>query len=217
MLKRCAAFLNRLRNSAYVCLMPVEKRWRVAQARYARWANAPLSDQYLGYVQRVGSEFAAFVGEPTQLVDVGCGNGVYAGLSYAEAGYIPIHRGRGYVLGVDPLPLLQSIPWISEFKQGKIEEMKLSGFSEASFVTTFDHIAYPNSALKSLKRAGVTKVFLWETLYKRHTSGDQDHPHHYTYAELESLFKLHGFKFTQCKVVRMGDVAEEWFIEANLI
>ena len=171
MFRRWRKLLTRTSNVFYLVLVPVGRRWENAQRRYIRWAESPMSPAYLEYVRILGEEFSAFVGIPTRMVDVGCGNGVFGGVSYAEAGYLPLKRGSGYILGVDPLPLIKPIPWLSDFKQGKIEDMKLTGFNEATFVTTFDHIENPETALRRLKEAGISKLFIWETLYRKHTGG----------------------------------------------
>lgn len=174
-----------------------------------------MSPAYLGYVRIMGDEFSDFVGSPTRLIDVGCGNGVFGGMSYAEAGYLPLKRRGGYILGVDPLPLVKPIPWLSEFKQGKIEELDLSGFHEAAFVTTFDHIEDIDAALISLKGAGVKTLYIWETTHRRHTRGDVDHPHHYTYTELTTLLKIHEFKITRSDKKDENRETEGWFIEVK--
>lgn len=217
MFKRCVKYLSQLRNRLYSAFIPTERRWAEAQSRYVTWAGAPMDEKYLEYVRRVGSDFSEFVGEPTRLIDVGCGNGVFGGVSYSKAGYIPLKRGNGYILGVDPLPTVYPIPWISAFKQGKIEDMRLSGFNEAAFVTTFDHIADPDTALNNLKLAGVKIIYLWETLYLSHNEGDRDHPHHYTYVELATLLRKYGFKFTRTEKIDGNNTSEGWFIEARTL
>lgn len=215
MFRRWRRLLTNASNAAYSALVPVGRRWERAQSRYIRWAESPMSPTYLGYVRIMGEEFSQFVGAPTRMIDVGCGNGVFGGMSYGEAGYLPLKRRGGYILGVDPLPLLKPIPWLSEFKQGKVEDLELSGFSEAAFVTTFDHIQDIDAALTNLKRAGVKTLFIWETLYRRHTRGDADHPHHYTYAELTALLNSNGFAVTRTRNVNEKRETLGIFIEAK--
>lgn len=216
MFRRWRKLLTRTSNVFYLVLVPVGRRWENAQRRYIRWAESPMSPAYLEYVRILGEEFSAFVGTPTRMVDVGCGNGVFGGVSYAEAGYLPLKRGSGYILGVDPLPLIKPIPWLSDFKQGKIEDMKLTGFNEATFVTTFDHIENPETALRRLKEAGISKLFIWETLYRKHTGGS-DHPHHYTFSELVYLLNDGGYGITRAQKVDENRYTEGYFIEARRI
>ena len=213
---RCRKYLTRLNIQLYTHLVPVGVRWAAAQRRYVKWAETPLPDAYLNYVRILGEEFSAFVGEPTRMIDVGCGNGVFNGVGYAEAGYLPLKRRGGYILGVDPLPLVNPIPWLSEFKQGRVEDLTFGEpFNEATFVTTFDHIADIDAALTRLKRAGVKTLFIWETIYRQHTNGDYDHPHHYTYAELATLLRRHRFKITRADKKDENNETEGWFIEAK--
>ena len=212
---RCRKYLTRLNTKLYTYLVPTGLRWRVAQRRYVKWAEEPLPSSYIEYVRIMGEEFSTFVGTPTRLIDVGCGNGVFNGVGYAEAGYLPLKKRGGYILGVDPLPLVNPIPWLSEFKQGRIEDLELSGFNEAAFVTTFDHIENIDAALTQLKRAGVKTLFIWETIYKRHTRGDMDHPHHYIYAELAAQLQRHSFKITRADKKDENKDTEGWFIEAK--
>lgn len=217
MFRRWRKLLTRTSNAFYLILVPVGRRWENAQRRYLSWAETPMSTAYLNYVKILGEEFSVFVGVPTRMIDVGCGNGVFNGMSYDEAGYLPLKRRGRYILGVDPLPIVKPIPWLSEFRQGKIEEMKLSDFNEATFVTTFDHIQDPNKALQRLLDAGVTKIYLWETLYRVHNDGDRDHPHHYTYSELIEMLRMFGFSVVRsCKVDENKDT-EGYFIEAKRI
>jgi hypothetical protein len=136
-------------------------------------------------------------------------------VSYVEAGYLPIKRRGGYVLGVDPLPLVRPIPWLSEFRQGRIEDLELHGFSQAAFVTTFDHVENIDAALTRLREAGVAQIFLWETLYRRRSRGDLDHPHHYTYGELTELLSRHGFRVVRVKKVDELRDTEGCFMEAR--
>lgn len=215
MFLRCRRYLRQVSAAIYTRIVPVGRRWERAQSRYIRWAESPMSPKYLEYVRIMGEEFSQFVGAPTRMIDVGCGNGVFGGMSYGEAGYLPLKRRGGYILGVDPLPLLKPIPWLSDFKQGRIEDLELSGFNEAAFVTTFDHIENIDAALTSLKRAGVKTLFIWETLYRRHTRGDADHPHHYTYAELTALLSSEGFAVTRTRKVDEKRETLGIFIEAK--
>ena len=215
MFKRCVRYLRQAFNHVYAGLVPVDVRWERAQRRYVSWAGNPMDPRYIEYVKSVGRHFSVFVGMPSRMVDVGCGNGVFAGVSYSEAGYLPLRRGEGYILGVDPLPQLKPIPWLSEFKRGKIEDVKLPPLDAAAFVTTFDHIADPITAIKRLKVAGVKTLYLWETLYHRHTPGDIDHPHHYTYDELSLLLRGHGFRITRFYHIDGNSVSLGCFIEAK--
>ncbi len=215
MFLRCRKYLTRLSSGVYSALVPSRIRWRLAQARYLRWAEAEMNPTYIEYVRIMGEEFSAFVGAPTRLIDVGCGNGVFSGVSYEEARYLPLKRLGGYILGVDPLPILIPIPWLSAFKQGRIEDLELSGFNEAAFVTTFDHIENIDAALTQLKKAGVKTLFIWETIYRKPTGGDLDHPHHYTYEKLARLLWRHGFKITRKHKVDENRDTEGYFIEAR--
>jgi hypothetical protein len=212
MLQRCRRYLKKAVNEVRNRVLSPHTRWEIAQRRYEKWADGKLDIPYLNHVKRQGWHFAAFIGEPERMIDVGCGNGVFNGVSYFEAGYHPIVKGRGYVLGIDPLPLKQPIPWLSDFIQGKIEDMNLSGFNQAAFVTTFDHLEEPGRALLTLRRAGVKTIFLWQTLYKKHHGGDEDHPYHYTQEELHALMKSYGFRPTR-ETMFPGRGANEWFME----
>jgi len=215
MLARCRRYLKQVSVAVYALIVPRGRRWENAQRRYIRWAESPMSPAYLEYVRIMGEEFSQFVGAPTRMVDVGCGNGIFGGMSYTEAGYLPLKRRGGYILGVDPLPPLKPIPWLSEFRQGKIEELVLNGFNEAAFVTTFDHIENIDVAITRLKEAGIKTLFIWETTYRRHTRGDLDHPHHYTYTELAELLRRHDFKITKKRRVDENRDTEGYFIEAK--
>lgn len=217
MLKRCVRFLNQVINITYQRIIPLHLRWRIAQRRYVAWSRTPMHQNYLDYVKRLGIEFSKFVGEPTRLIDIGCGNGAFGGVSYAESGYYPLKIGGGYILGVDPLNPIYPIPWISEFKKGRIEDLKLSGFNEATFVTTFDHISNPDAALQSISHAGVSHIFLWETLYPVSRLGDMDHPHHYTFDELSEVLLRNGYAVKRRIIVDPNPNGDGCFIEAEKI
>lgn len=176
-----------------------------------------MDKKYLEYVKRIGIEFSEFVGEPTRLIDVGCGNGIFGGVSYAESGYYPLKLGGGYILGVDPLEPVYPIPWVSEFRRGRIEDLRLTGFNEATFVTTFDHISDPDVALQSIRDAGVIRICMWETLYPVSRLGDMDHPHHYTFDELCEVLRRNGYVVKRRIIVDPNPSGDGCFIEAEKV
>jgi hypothetical protein len=162
--------------------------------------------------------FAEFVGDPGSIIDVGCGNGLIGGMTYAESGYAPLRKRKHIIYGIDPLPLKAPIPWVKFYEQMKCEDIdrSLIRAEAATFITTFDHLEDPALCLRVLRRIGVRRVYLWETLWLRPVPGDLDHARRYTLPQLAALLRDAGFKVTRKIRVDVLHDAEGWFIEAEL-
>lgn len=199
-------------------LLPQELRWRQTQIAYERWASHPLPKEYLDFIRERGRMFAEFVGEPGSLVDVGCGNGLIGGMTYAQSEYVPLRKGKYRIYGIDPLPLKAPIPWIHFYEQMKCEDIDCSliHVETATFITTFDHLEDPALCLRKLRRVGVRRIYLWETLWLRPVPGDVDHARRHTLPQLEALLGETGFKVIRRVRVDVFYDAEGWFIEAEI-
>ncbi len=204
-------------GSLVMSLFPKRLRWRQTQAAYERWASKPLPKEYLDFIRLRGRMFAEFVGEAGSLVDVGCGNGIIGGMTYAESGYTPLRKGKHIIYGIDPLPLKAPIPWVNFYEQMKCEDIDYSLIhaEAATFITTFDHLEDPTLCLRKLRRVGVRRVYLWETLWLHPVGGDWHHSRRYTYPQLERILGDAGFVITRKLRVDASKTTEGWFIEAE--
>ncbi len=199
-------------------MLPNGLRWRQTQAAYVGWADKPLSEDYMSLIRSRGDAFSEFVGEPGVIIDVGCGNGVIGGMTYEQSGYIPIHKGKHLIYGVDPLPLKAPVPWVNFYAQTRCEDIDETNIHAdvATFVTSFDHLESPPICLAKLRKIGVKALYLWETLWVQPAPADWYHSCRYTYQEFVSILTDAGFRITQSVQVSSSPETEEWFIEATL-
>ena len=211
---RSAANLIRLR---YEMLLPESTRWGITQRRYQEWADSPIDEKYLDYVVERGKEFSCFVGNYKRLVDAGCGNGYIGGKTYAEIGYSPL-KPVGYVLGIDPLPMKVKPPWVTEYRQARVEDcaelILEGGFDKAIIVTSLDHFENPLQALKALTPC--RELCLWGTTYKLEATPDLYHIHRFTFPQLRHLLVEAGWMLLETVKVDENDCSRGWFIRAQV-
>ena len=206
---------NYIRSVFEYCL-PKYVKWVQTQVRYDEWSQKTLSKEYLSFIVERGKQFSEFVGDYKRLIDVGCGNGLISDKPYAEVGYCPIKLG-GFVLGVDPLPMLVRPPWVTEYLEARIEEckniVKEGKFDKATIITSLDHFEKPLEALKILLPVG--ELCLWETVYLKKTLPDLNHVYRFTFYEVLNLLKEAGWRIKETKKVDENNESEGWFIRAK--
>jgi ubiquinone/menaquinone biosynthesis C-methylase UbiE len=177
--------------------------WQECQEQYLHWCRQPLDPAYLRTIRALGLRFLSFIREGLGVcVDLGCGCGIYGGKTYAESNYFYLMRYQAdRIIGVDPLKLEAPIPWLTDFVQGRSEELPLKSGSCDTIVmaTSLEHLENPEAALREcyriLKAYGVLN--LWTVVYDKKES-DQSHTQLYTLEEL--LLLLWRSEFVVMKV-----------------
>jgi hypothetical protein len=215
-IKNSPKYLWNKSRSLFEYYLPKHVKWGRTQVRYDEWSQKPLCEEYLDFIVKRGKQFSEFVGDYNRLIDVGCGNGLIGGKPYAEVGYCPIKLG-GFVLGVDPLPIIVQPPWVTEYLEARIEEceniVKEGKFDKATIITSLGHFENPLESLKIL--VTVHELCLWETVYRKKTLPDLYHMYRFTLKEVLSLLLKAGWTVTEKKRVDENYTAEGWFIRAK--
>jgi len=194
-------------------LAPVSERWARSQENYVKWSNEPLPEEYLQEIIELGRRFAEYVGDPKKCLDVGCGNGLFAGKTYADVGYSYLTKNpESWIVGLDPLPLLASVPWLDEYRRGTGENMPFPDreFDKVVIATSLDHVENPHKCISEchrvLKPEGV--LYIWTT-YKGYI--DDHHPHGIQSQKLNHILRENGFKAMDEMKVAEND---QYFLKA---
>jgi len=163
-----------------------EKCWSKIQNRYEHRTSEKKPDGYLGLTRELASRFKAFIGVHGFVLDVGCGNGKYAGGTYESIGYEYID-GENTIIGLDPLTSSEDrFPVVSAY--GDNIPFQDNIFDAIVISSVLDHLINPSIVLEESKRVVKSdgKVFIWNSVHEEGCTN----PHHMHSWTTESLLEL---------------------------
>ena len=187
-----------------------ERQWQSIQTRYERRTDEPKSQAYVDFAKRVADMFKLFIGVPGLVLDLGCGNGKYAGSTYKSVGHEYLDENNT-IIGLDPLHSTEDrFPVVTAF--GEHIPFQNTIFDGVVISSVLDHLVDPvvmlNEAKRVLKDDG--KVFIWSSVQE-----NRENPHHmhtWTKASLRELVSS-VFEITRCEVVGSEPLYVSLFIE----
>jgi len=165
--------------------------WVNAQDLYLRWTKDPLPDDYVKKIVALGKDFARMSKPVLRCLDVGCGNGLFSGKPYADIGYRYIAHDDpdDYVIGIDPLPMINRPPWIDEYIQTRLEDATFpdESFNTIIIATSLEHMENPENILRIchrlLKPKGCGRLYLWYSTLKEPVN-DPAHVSRFTHKQI---------------------------------
>jgi ubiquinone/menaquinone biosynthesis C-methylase UbiE len=169
-----------------------EKQWQAIQTRYEKRTTEPKRQDYIDFAKEVAAKFKTFVGTPGLILDVGCGNGKYAGGTYESVGHEYLSDGD-MIIGLDPLSSTEDrFPVVSAY--GEHIPFQNNIFDGVVIVSVLDHLIDPIIVLKESKRVlkDDGKVFICSSIQE-----EVENPHHmHTWTKegllmmVEQVFKI---------------------------
>ena len=189
----------------------LKKQWGSIQTRYEIRTDETKPEKYIMIASKLASLFKTFVGNQGLVLDVGCGNGKYAGGTYESIGHEYL-SDENTIIGLDPLPQFETrFPVSVGFGEDIPFQDKI--FDAVTIVSVLDHVIDPAVVIKEasrvLKDGG--KLFIWSSIFG---DGLRQLHHLHTFTE-ESLVKTISpmFEMTRCKIY--GDEPRYMFIECE--
>lgn len=182
-----------------------EDLWQKVQDRYERRTKEPKGESYLRFARELANQFKEWVGVQGLVLDIGCGNGKYAGGTYESMEHEYIDN-KNTIIGLDPLKSFETrFPVVRGF--GEEIPFQDEVFDAVIIATTLDHIKEPLIVLKEvwrvMKRGG--KIFIQNSIL-----GEGKNPWHlYTWTRdellelISSIFVLDTYR--ELKNKKMGD------------
>jgi len=127
-----------------------QAKWASIQRRYERRTSQSKPASYVAFANGLAGEFKEFVGIPGLVLDIGCGNGKYAGDTYESVGLLYLNINNR-VIGLDPL---KSSEYRFPVAQGYGENIPFQNgiFDGVVIFSVLDHIIDPVVVLKEAKR-----------------------------------------------------------------
>lgn len=150
-----------------------KRRWRSIQTRYERRTSETKRQDYIEFAKAVAEKFKIFVGVHGLVLDIGCGNGKYAGGTYESVGHEYI-SSENVIIGLDPLSTSEDrFPVVSAY--GEHIPFQNNIFDGVVIVSVLDHLIDPIIVLKESKRVlkDGGKVFICSSIQE-----EVENPHH---------------------------------------
>lgn len=185
-----------------------KKQWQKIQNRYERRTDEGKSEKYLGIARKLASKFKTFVGVRGLVLDIGCGNGKYAGSTYKSMEHEYID-GENVVIGLDPLTSSEDrFPVVTAY--GEEIPFQDNIFDAVVIVSMLDHVIGPKVILEEASRVMKDdgKMFIWSSIFRE--SAQPYHLHSFTE---ESLTELVSSMFGITRSEIYGDRQRYMFIE----
>lgn len=128
----------------------LKKQWQSIQTRYERRTSDSKPQSYINFAKELASKFMDFVGIPGLVLDIGCGNGKYAGGTYESIGHEYLSRDNT-IIGLDPLPSVEDrFPVVDAF--GEKIPFQDNIFDGVVIMSVLDHLIDPTPVLEESKR-----------------------------------------------------------------
>ena len=186
--------------------------WKVIQERYERRTNEPKPENYLQFARDLARQFKEWVGVQGLVLDIGCGNGKYAGGTYESMGHEYLSR-ENQIIGLDPLKSYETrFPVVRAF--GEYIPFQDEIFDAVTIVSTLDHIEDPMPVLKEakrvLKKGG--RIFIQNSIRERGIN--PWHLHTWTKEELTELVD-EVFTVIDRKVIENPKMGDNIFIKGT--
>jgi len=158
------------------------EKWFESQRKYRERSIKPMSREHLEYYVREGRAFMEFHNSSGLILDVGCGNGIYAGMRYEETGY----KYAEPTVGIDPelieKPHFPFVRAVAEYLPFRDEV-----FDNVVNATSLDHFAdvwkATSECWRVLKKNG--RLHIWVSL----RGNPEKHVRTFT---LDDLLMLHS-------------------------
>ena len=167
--------------------------WELTQQRYSEWTKKTLPERYLQEIRLRGQRLAQQIGELGVALDIGCGNGLYNGMSYEEAGYSYMNPHGAFVVGLDPLPLEGPLPlWLSSYVVGVGEYIPFRDgvFTKSVIATTLDHARDQGQLIAEAARVTSDSIFIWTSTVQE-GRGDLEHISRVVWESLRAHLERH--------------------------
>ena len=165
--------------------------WEEAQATYATNTKIAKRNSQVRYTIKIADAFCRFVGVRGKVLDVGCGNGRYSGMTYEEAGVKYIDLVNNDVRGVDPITPNYETRFPVDIAKAESLPYADNSFDAVVFATSLDHMESPLSALREARR--VVKdggsVIIWNSVFVYGNAQFKDNRHLHMW-DSNGLFKL---------------------------
>lgn len=189
-----------------------ERQWQSIQTRYERRTSEPKPPSYIDFAKNIASMFKDFVGVRGLVLDLGCGNGKYAGGTYESVGHEYLDK-ENTIIGLDPLFSTEDrFPVVTAF--GEHIPFQNNIFDGIVISSVLDHLIDPVAILKESKRVLKKdgKLFIWSSVQK-----DVKNPHHMHTWTKESLREMVAsiFDITRWEEVGQEPLYISMFIEGE--
>lgn len=178
----------------------INKEWSSIQTRYERRTLEPKPESYTRFAKQIAGEFMNFVGTVGLVLDVGCGNGKYAGGTYESIGHVYL-SDTNTIIGLDPLKSSEDrFPVVNSF--GENIPFQNNIFDGVVISSVLDHIVDPVVILKEAKRVlnDGGKVFIWSSV-----QNGVDNPYHLHTWTKESLVEMVSSVFDITRIAEVGN------------
>ncbi|MBW2077893.1 MAG: methyltransferase domain-containing protein [Deltaproteobacteria bacterium] len=190
-----------------------EERWQKIQTRYELRTNERKSERYVAFARELASQFKTFIDVHGLTLDIGCGNGKYAGGTYGSIGHEYIDE-RNTIIGIDPLMSSEDrFPVVAAY--GENIPFQDNIFDAVVISSVLDHLVDPktvlNEAMRVLKPDG--RAFIWSSVQE---PGYSNAYHMHTWTD-ESLLELvrSVFVINRWSKVGCGPYNNHLFIECS--
>lgn len=179
-----------------------EECWALVQDRYEQRTHKKKGtpSEWKQFVREMAKEFKEFVGIPGNVLDIGCGNGKYAGSTYESMDMEYINCANT-IIGLDPARKSYEtrFPVVRAF--GEDIPLQDNFFDGVVIATSLDHIKTPKKVLYEAKRVLKEngQIYIWNAIFEE----GQNNPWHlHTWTEkgltdlIAEVFVLeHGVRF----------------------
>ena len=179
----------------------VMKAWQFLQTAYERRSHKPRATSYLTFIRNVATHFKDTVGVRDGFtLDIGCGNGLFAGESYEKRGQVYIDP-KNTIIGLDPLESTETrFPVVRAM--GEDIPFQDTFFSTVVIASALDHVTDPVQVLiearRILKDDG--KIFIWNSIVKE----GETNPYHLFSWTQDELLEMIGSVFTVAQYAVSG-------------
>ena len=141
--------------------------WENAQATYATNTEVVKRNSWVRHTIKIADAFCRFVGVRGKVLDVGCGNGHYSGMTYEEAGVKYLDLVNNSVTGVDPITPNYETRFPVDIAKAESLPYADNSFDAVIFATSLDHMESPQLALQEARRVvkNSGSVIIWNSVF----------------------------------------------------